>query len=79
MNNSSVDITLWLWTTVEEYWDLWMDIREDIYIAFNNAGIEIPFPQVTVHNGKESAPIHMQTRAEAARTALPDESIAEAK
>ena len=79
LNNSSVDITLWLWTTVEEYWNLWMDIREDIYIAFNNAGIEIPFPQVTVHNGKEGAPIHMQTRAEAARTALPDESIAEAK
>ena len=79
LNTSSVDITLWLWTTVEEYWDLWIDIREDIYIAFNNAGIEIPFPQVTVHNGKENAPFHMQTRAEAARTALADEQAIAAK
>lgn len=79
LNTSSVDITLWLWTTVEEYWDLWMDIREDIYIAFNNAGIEIPFPQVTVHNGKEGIPFHMQTRAEAARTALADAPTAETK
>ena len=79
LNTSSVDITLWLWTTVEEYWDLWIDIREDIYIAFNNAGIEIPFPQVTVHNGKEGIPFHMQTRAEAARTALPDEQAVAAK
>ncbi len=79
LNTSSVDLTLWLWTTVEEYWDLWIDIREDIYIAFNNAGIEIPFPQVTVHNGKEGAPIHMQTRAEAARTALADTPAAETK
>lgn len=79
LNTSSVDITLWLWTTVEEYWDLWMDIREDIYIAFNNAGIEIPFPQVTLHNGKEGIPFHMQTRAEAARTALPDEQAVAAK
>lgn len=79
LNTSSVDITLWLWTTVEEYWDLWIDIREDIYIAFNNAGIEIPFPQVTVHQGRTGEPIHMQTRAEAARTALAEEVTVAAK
>ena len=63
LNNSSVDFSLWLWTKVEDYWTLWEHIREDIYIAFNNAGIEIPFPQVTVHNAAPSAPIHMQHRA----------------
>ena len=63
LNNSSVDITLWLWTKVEDYWTLWEHIREDIYIAFNNTGIEIPFPQVTVHNAAVSAPIPMQHRA----------------
>ena len=63
LNNSSVDITLWLWTKVEDYWTLWEHIREDIYIAFNNAGIEIPFPQVTVHNAAATAPIHMQHRS----------------
>lgn len=66
LGNSSVDITLWLWVTVEEYWNLWMHIREDIYIAFNNAGVEIPFPQVTVHNVTENPPIHMEPREEAA-------------
>lgn len=62
LNNSSVDLTLWLWVTVEDYWELWKHIREDIYIAFNNAGVEIPFPQVTVHQGKEGEPIHMEHR-----------------
>ena len=62
LGDSSVDITLWLWAKVEDYWTLWEHIREDIYIAFNNAGVEIPFPQVTVHNASESSPIHMEPR-----------------
>ena len=62
LNSSSVDLSVWVWTTVEDYWEVWKHIREDIYIAFNNAGVEIPFPQVTVHQGKEGAPIHMEHR-----------------
>ena len=62
LNSSSVDLTLWLWIAVEDYWTVWMRIREDIYIAFNNAGIEIPFPQVTVHNATPKEPIHMEPR-----------------
>ncbi len=69
LGDSSVDITLWLWTKVEDYWTLWEHIREDIYIAFNNAGVEIPFPQVTVHNASESSPIHMEPRAGVERPA----------
>ncbi|MBR1799084.1 MAG: mechanosensitive ion channel family protein [Bacteroidales bacterium] len=49
LGDSSVDLTLWLWVKVEDYWTLWSHIREDIYNAFNRSGIEIPFPQVTVH------------------------------
>lgn len=63
LGDSSVDLTLWLWTKVEDYWTLWEHIREDIYIAFNNAGVEIPFPQVTVHQGKNGEHIQMQHRA----------------
>ncbi len=70
LNNSSVDISIWLWVTVEDYWEVWKHIREDIYIAFNNAGVEIPFPQVTVHQGKEGAPIHMEHRTEVDRPAV---------
>ena len=63
LGDSSVDLTLWLWTKVEDYWTLWEHIREDTYIACNNAGVEIPFPQVTVHQGKTGEPIHMEHRA----------------
>ena len=62
LNNSSVDITLWLWIKVEDYWTVWKRIREEIYIAFNNAGVEIPFPQVTVHNATPKAHIRMENR-----------------
>ncbi len=64
LNSSSVDLTLWLWTTVEDYWTVWKSIREDIYIAFNNAGVEIPFPQVTVHNRIDSDRAHMALRTD---------------
>ena len=62
LGDSSVDLTLWLWTKVEDYWTLWEHIREDIYIAFNNAGVEIPFPQVTVHQGKNGDHMRMEPR-----------------
>ena len=62
LNSSSVDLSVWLWVTVEDYWEVWKHIREDIYIAFNNAGVEIPFPQVTIHQGKAEEPIHMEHR-----------------
>ena len=76
LNNSSVDISVWMWTTVEDYWEVWKHIREDIYIAFNNAGVEIPFPQVTVHQGKDGAPIHMEPREGVKRPmAVADEHI----
>ncbi|MBP5190823.1 MAG: mechanosensitive ion channel [Bacteroidales bacterium] len=53
LNNSSVDYSLWLWTTVDDYWTVWMRIRENIYKAFNKNGISIPFPQVDVHMKNE--------------------------
>lgn len=73
LNNSSVDITLWLWTKVEDYWTVWLHIREDIYIAFNNAGVEIPFPQVTIHQTEEKPPFHMQPREQTAHMATSEE------
>lgn len=49
LNTSSVDYSMWLWTTVDDYWTVWMRIRENIYKAFNENGISIPFPQLDVH------------------------------
>lgn len=49
LNTSSVDYSMWLWTTVDDYWTVWMRIRENIYKAFNENGISIPFSQLDVH------------------------------
>lgn len=48
LNDSSVDLTLWLWVKTEDYWTLWERIRESIYKDFYAEGIEIPFPQMDV-------------------------------
>ena len=76
LGSSSVDISVWVWVTVEDYWEVWKHIREDIYIAFNNAGVEIPFPQITVHQGNAGEPFHMEPREAAVRPAeVADEHI----
>lgn len=49
LNNSSVDFALWLWVKTDDYWTVWLRIRENIYNALNANHIEIPFPQVRVH------------------------------
>ncbi len=49
LGNSSVDISLWLWVKTEDYWTVWTRIRENIYKAFYEKGISIPFPQMDVH------------------------------
>ena len=48
-SDSSVDIKVLLYTTVETYLSFPAQAREAIYNAFNENGIEIPFPQVDVH------------------------------
>jgi len=49
LNNSSVDFSIWVWVGVDDYWTLWMRIRENLYNAFYANGITIPFPQMDVH------------------------------
>lgn len=49
LNSSSVDIALWLWVDTENYWKLYMRLSEDIYNAFNDNNISIPFPQIQIH------------------------------
>ena len=54
LGNSSVDFSLWMWVSVEDYWTVWLRIRENIYKAFYANGISIPFPQMDVHiNSKD--------------------------
>lgn len=55
LNNSSVDFSIWVWVGVDDYWTLWMRIRENLYNAFYANDITIPFPQMDVHINPEPA------------------------
>ena len=47
--DSSVDIKVLLYTTVETYLSFPAQAREAIYKAFAENGIEIPYPQLDLH------------------------------
>jgi small conductance mechanosensitive channel len=49
MADSSVNIVARVWTKLEDFWPVYWEINKNIYKAFNEKGIEIPFPQVDVH------------------------------
>lgn len=46
---SSIDFVFRVWTTTADYWSVYFDLEEQVYNAFNENGIEIPFPQMDVH------------------------------
>lgn len=52
LNDSSVDLVLRTWSTIDNYWIVLEGMNEKVYKAFNEEGIEIPFPQVQVHMDK---------------------------
>ena len=60
LSNSSVDFSLWMWVRTEDYWTVWLRIRENIYKAFRRNGITIPFPQLDVHLASDSRPGNSQ-------------------
>ncbi len=49
MADSSVNITVRVWTTGSQYWNVFFAINEKVYSAFNANNISIPFPQMDVH------------------------------
>ena len=49
MADSSLKITLRVWTDSAEYWGVKFDLTEDINKAFAENAISIPFPQMDVH------------------------------
>jgi small conductance mechanosensitive channel len=44
LNNSSVDFAIRPWTKAEDYWTVHAEILETCKLAFDEAGIEIPYP-----------------------------------
>ena len=49
LNNSSVDITMRVWVSVDDYWPVYFSMNEKVYKTFAQEGLNIPFPQVDVH------------------------------
>jgi small conductance mechanosensitive channel len=50
---SSVNFVVRPWVTSGNYWPLHRDLLEKIKVALDDAGIEIPYPQLSLHLRKE--------------------------
>jgi small conductance mechanosensitive channel len=55
MSDSSVDFTVRMWVETANYWKVFYAMNQNIKYAFDEAGIEIPFPQVDLHLRREEA------------------------
>lgn len=49
LNESSVDLSVWVWCTSQDYWKVFYSIQENIKTALEQNGISIPFNQLDVH------------------------------
>lgn len=47
--DSSVNFVVRPWVKSADYWDVYFDLKENIKNALDQAGIEIPYPQVVMH------------------------------
>lgn len=48
-SDSSLDFALRVWCKTEDYWDVYFGMNEGVKKAFDERGIEIPFPQMDIH------------------------------
>lgn len=47
--DSSVNLVARAWVHNSNYWGLFYDVQEKVKLAFDEAGIDIPFPQMSLH------------------------------
>jgi small conductance mechanosensitive channel len=50
--DSSINYTLRVWTTSDEYWNTYFTITENIKQEFDKAGVEMSYPHLNVHLDK---------------------------
>ena len=53
--DSSVNFVVRPWVKTADYWPVYFDLLETIKVELDKAGIEIPFPQVSVHVNREDS------------------------
>jgi len=49
LGDSSINLIFRPWVRTEDYWAVRFDLTENIKLAFDEAGLNIPFPQQDVH------------------------------
>ena len=52
--DSSVNFIVRPWVKAEDYWEVRFNLTETIKLRFDAEGIEIPFPQMSLHINKEA-------------------------
>ena len=52
--DSSVNFAVRAWVKAEDYWDVFFELNEKVYKAFDRKGLNIPFPQMDVHLHRDS-------------------------
>jgi len=57
LGDSSVNVMLRVWIGTNDYWDVRLNISEKAKLGFDQAGIEIPFPQVTLNAPAGETPL----------------------
>lgn len=55
LGDSSVDITIRLWCSAGDYWGLKFDFTQAMKEKMDEIGVEIPFPQRSIHMVKDAA------------------------
>lgn len=52
LGSNSVNIVVKAWVEFKNYWDVYFLVNKEIYKTFNEKGIDFPYPQMTIHQGK---------------------------
>lgn len=47
--DSAIVLLLRVWSKTEDYWDLYYDMQEQVKLAFDRAGITIPYQKMDIH------------------------------
>lgn len=52
LGDSSVNVTVRVWTTQADYWDVYFDMNQKIYKTLPERGLNFPYPTITVNVNK---------------------------
>lgn len=55
LGDSSVNFSVRIWTTADDYWATFWEMQEKVKKAFDREGISFPYPQMDVHHNEVKA------------------------